>query len=645
MNDLQRFFPAVIAAAAIAVIAYAATPQGDPADGMHLHEFGKIPVLADGRIKPIDTVARNDLVLISGHQTFRDNWVPVWVDAPKDADPKEHLPIKWASDPDAEEQPAIKWLLDSVTDRKPTKNRDPHILSVASDGPDVTQLPEGVVLGSYEVYSALGSREHPVFRIENDQVLNLLGLVARPGSYRYSLNEIGMHWHKLAEEVDRAKNAQTRDLYDDKLLELAEHLRVYIELSGNQTLLAVPPAVKPPPDAVPGTGWTTLGGASPSNPNAVALNDLLEAYDKGDVERFNKGVDAYRATLATAMPKETAQADFEVWFNDFAPFYWCALLYVVVFVLNSLAWAVFTKPLNRAAFWLAVVTLTIHTSALIARMYLMNRPLVFITNLYSTAIFIGWVGCIVGLIFEALNKDGIGNFVASVAGFATMIIAHFLSIGGDTLEMMRAVLDTNFWLATHVTAVNTGYAATFVAGLLGTLFIVRGVLTPSLDRPAVKKLGDAIYGAVCFATLFSFVGTVLGGIWADQSWGRFWGWDPKENGALMIVIWNALILHARWGGMVKQRGMAVLTIFGNIITAWSWFGVNLLGIGLHAYGFMSGTAWALGFYAVSQLALIGVGLLPMRMWWSFAHDQVVHPPAPNGRPPATGTAGIMPGPA
>ena len=261
------------------------------------------------------------------------------------------------------------------------------------------------------------------------------------------------------------------------------------------------------------------------------------------------------------MLKETTQADFEVWFNDFAPFYQCALLYVIVFVLTCLAWAVFTGPLQRAAFWLAVVALVVHTTALIARMYLMDRPFVFITNLYSTAIFIGWVGAIAGLVFEWINKDGIGLFVASVAGFATMVIAHFLSIGGDTLEMMRAVLDTNFWLATHVTAVNTGYAATIVAGLLGTLFIVRGLLTPSLDRPAVKKLADAIYGVVCFATLFSFVGTVLGGIWADQSWGRFWGWDPKENGALMIVIWNALILHARWGGMVKQRGMAVLAIW------------------------------------------------------------------------------------
>jgi hypothetical protein len=127
-----------------------------------------------------------------------------------------------------------------------------------------------------------------------------------------------------------------------------------------------------------------------------------------------------------------------------------------------------------------------------------------------------------------------------------------------------------------------------------------------------------VYGVVCFAMMFSFIGTVLGGIWADQSWGRFWGWDPKENGALLIVIWNALILHARWGGMVQQRGMAVLTIAGNIVTTWSWFGTNMLGVGLHAYGFMQGAVFWLLFFITTQLVLIGIGSMPLRMWTSFA---------------------------
>ena len=136
-----------------------------------------------------------------------------------------------------------------------------------------------------------------------------------------------------------------------------------------------------------------------------------------------------------------------------------------------------------------------------------------------------------------------------------------------------------------------------------------------------------VYGIVCFATLFSFVGTVLGGIWADQSWGRFWGWDAKENGALMIVIWNALILHARWGGLVRERGLMALAIGGNIVTSWSWFGVNMLGIGLHSYGFMdSAFKWLVGF-VLSQVALIVLATLPQHLWKSFRNQSAAGEPS------------------
>jgi hypothetical protein len=126
-----------------------------------------------------------------------------------------------------------------------------------------------------------------------------------------------------------------------------------------------------------------------------------------------------------------------------------------------------------------------------------------------------------------------------------------------------------------------------------------------------------VYAIVCFATLFSFVGTVLGGIWADQSWGRFWGWDPKENGALVIVLWNALILHARWGGLVRERGLMNLAIFGNVVTAWSWFGVNMLGIGLHSYGFMDQAFHWLIISVGTCLVFMANGVLPLTQWASF----------------------------
>jgi cytochrome c assembly protein len=124
------------------------------------------------------------------------------------------------------------------------------------------------------------------------------------------------------------------------------------------------------------------------------------------------------------------------------------------------------------------------------------------------------------------------------------------------------------------------------------------------------------------------VGTVLGGLWADDSWGRFWGWDPKENGALMIVLWNAILLHARWGGLVRDRGIAALSVFGNIVVSWSWFGVNQLGVGLHSYGFTNGVTITLIVYAFSQAALIGCALIPPELWQSKPPVKGAHAESP-----------------
>src|SRR5690606_22056914 len=248
------------------------------------------------------------------------------------------------------------------------------------------------------------------------------------------------------------------------------------------------------------------------------------------------------------------------------------------------SWLKWTDPTRRAAFGLVIIAFILATLGIATRMWLEGRPPV--TNLYSSALFVGWGAVALCLVLEYIYKNALGSAAAGLIGFATLLIAHHLALSGDTLEMMRAVPDANLWLATHVVTIAVGYSATFLAGFLAIIYVMRRVFTRSLYEASANSLGRMIYGIVCVATLFSFVGTILGGIWADQSWGRFWGWDPKENGALLIVIWCAIILHARWGGMVGQRGLMALTIFGNVVTAFSWFGVNMLGVGLHAYGFM-----------------------------------------------------------
>jgi ABC-type transport system involved in cytochrome c biogenesis permease subunit len=213
---------------------------------------------------------------------------------------------------------------------------------------------------------------------------------------------------------------------------------------------------------------------------------------------------------------------------------------------------------------------------------------------------------------ERVWKNGIGAAATGITGFVSLIVAHNLGLSGDdNLESVRAVLDSNFWLATHVTIVTLGYSATFVAGLLGALHLALRAFKS--DYNWGDSVARAAYAILAFAVLASFIGTMLGGIWADQSWGRFWGWDPKENGAILIVIWCAICLHARWGGLVRREGLMQLLVFGNIVTAWSWFGTNLLGVGLHSYGFTeTGSFWLYYVFCPSQLALIALGWLPDR---------------------------------
>ena len=118
---------------------------------------------------------------------------------------------------------------------------------------------------------------------------------------------------------------------------------------------------------------------------------------------------------------------------------------------------------------------------------------------------------------------------------------------------------------------------------------------------SIKSTYKALFSTLAAGLIFSFIGTMLGGIWADQSWGRFWGWDPKENGALLIVMWLLMMLHLKISGWVKGAGYALGLVLANITVALAWFGVNLLSVGLHNYGFTEGAAFNLLIFIIFEL--------------------------------------------
>ncbi len=370
----------------------------------------------------------------------------------------------------------------------------------------------------------------------------------------------------------------------------------------------------------PRNRWTKVGESLATSaeihPAVQYLAALSSAWHRGNAADFNRAVAEYRVWMQeNGLYPELKKGSQEFFFNQTEPFYKSMVIYVAAVILGCVFWINMFEPARRAGFALLALAFVIHTMGLCFRVYLEGRPPV--TNLYSSAVFIGWGAVALGMILERIFKGGIGLVASGFIGFVTLIIAHHLALSGDTMEMLRAVLDTNLWLATHVVVITVGYSSMFVAGLLAVIYIARGFFTRTLTLATATALSRMVYGIVCFATLTSFTGTILGGIWADQSWGRFWGWDPKENGALLIVLWNAIILHARWAGYVRERGMMAMAVFGNIITSFSWFGVNMLGIGLHSYGFMDKAFFWLMVFDASQAAFVVLALTPPRFWASF----------------------------
>ena len=197
--------------------------------------------------------------------------------------------------------------------------------------------------------------------------------------------------------------------------------------------------------------------------------------------------------------------------------------------------------------------------------------------------------------------------LSPIIGTVLMILARRYELGDakDHMDPLVAVLDSNFWLATHVITITLGYSGGLLSAFMSTGYILmRGLGLDGGDAGLRRSLTRAVYGMICLTLFLSLVGTVLGGIWANYSWGRFWGWDPKENGALMIVLWTLAILHARLGGFLREWGLHLASVFTAIVVTFSWWHVNFLGVGLHNYGFTAGKSTIWGFYLAMLVVLI-----------------------------------------
>jgi ABC-type transport system involved in cytochrome c biogenesis permease subunit len=295
-------------------------------------------------------------------------------------------------------------------------------------------------------------------------------------------------------------------------------------------------------------------------------------------------------------------------------------LYALIFFLTgTLAalgmWAFGRNPAGTAFSWMSLAAtlagLAYCVIAIVKRCIIMQRPP--IGNLYDTIIFIAATVVLFSLLVEWLTRRRFALGVAPILGTLLIVLARRYELGDakDHMDPLVAVLDSNFWLTIHVITITLGYSAGLLSAFLSTGYVLlRGLRLDGGDKDLRRSLTRAVYGMLCLTLFLALVGTVLGGIWANYSWGRFWGWDPKENGALLIVLWTLAILHARLGGFLREWGLHFASLFTAIVVTFSWWHVNFLGVGLHNYGFTAGkdTIWA--FYS-GMLAVLAFGVIAM----------------------------------
>lgn len=322
--------------------------------------------------------------------------------------------------------------------------------------------------------------------------------------------------------------------------------------------------------------------------------DLLKAYEElaGTIYRQAHG----KALRYPTMPQLHA----ELLYNFFPWIPLTSALYLIAAI--GLGLALSQPKLVRWCTPLLLLAFALHTAILALRCYILSRPPV--SNMFETVIYVPWIAVMASLFFR---RGPILPFAATIVSLVLLAILQVTKLN-EVMQPVQPVLDSQFWLIIHVLMVVGSYGAFLLSGVLGHLYLIQYA-----RRQADSATASNILHAMYIGTALLIPGTILGGVWAAQSWGRFWDWDPKEAWAFITACTYLLCIHAYTFRKIGELGLAVGSIAGLMVVSFTWYGVNyILGTGLHSYGFGSGgEGYYYGYLALEMLFLAICVYLPL----------------------------------
>jgi len=623
----MKFFLKIILYFLIICISYADT-----------FSYKHIPIQEEGRIKPLDSFARNQLLRFNGKTsiTIYQNNEKLkldaidWLMSILTQDPHSlNIPIFKIENPDLVDVIKLNWREKSTYSYNEIndglnyiddKINNPELIKILIQRN--RQKEENLDLIDKQLLDLSRKRDlfnqlyHsasfliPNIQIDNPNIVRLLQIEHNQSiSYAFLIIQINELYKKIEtrskEDREQLLNQFGQKFIDDPNLLSDFILQLLIQEINFDNILYQSDILKIFPTKEIHNPWMSPNDIIEKNVISEYINEIivLENIFKSYIENTSINtfqLDEYKNSISNKYSVNTSLLIREANYNKANLFYWSLIFYIFSFIsaVILIIGKSFNSKFKIIPFIFLIIGFLYNTSGLIIRMSILNRPPV--STLYESIIFVAFIAVLLAIILEIIRRDTLSLLIGSLSG----IVLHYLSFGyaadGDTFGVLVAVLNSNFWLATHVTTITTGYGTTIIASLVGHLYLLKSAWN-SDNKKELQSLFNIMLATTFIALFFTMFGTILGGIWGDQSWGRFWGWDPKENGALLIVMWLLMILHLKISGWVKGPGYAFGLVLSNITVALAWFGVNLLSVGLHNYGFTEGAAFNLLLFTIFEL--------------------------------------------
>lgn len=411
--------------------------------------------------------------------------------------------------------------------------------------------------------------------------------------------------NSLFTELDAKQKAQVKlDPYWQAVQRLGNQLNYLHELVSGRALRFVPPT----PEVFATTSDAWLGLDKLQEEMKLRFTLVAATFVSEDAEvhkRFPEHAKTFRdlaKSINPALYPSDAILKSEVTLNTTHPFRWAFVLAVLAALGYSLSFWFAEKPLVYAGASAYGLSLALQLYGFATRCWIAGRPPV--SNMYESVIWVSFGAMMFGAFFELRYRKRISAIGASLFGSLGLLVADnvgmVMSAGISPLE---PVLRSNLWLSIHVLTITLSYAAFAVALMIGNIglgqYVIWGRESPAMNT---KTLALFCYRTVQVGVVLLAAGTILGGVWADYSWGRFWGWDPKETWALIALLGYLALLHARFRGMVGPFGFLVGCVMAFMGVVMAWYGVNfVLGAGLHSYGFGAGGTAYVATYVCAQI--------------------------------------------